>query len=378
MTTPPEPQPVGWRLPVPGWLRYVIWAAIIAATVGGTHSVPLKIASGILMVLAVAGLQLIDHLDGSAGRGWLVVAVCAAGVAATLLVPNGVGEVPAFIAVTRFPYGFDSRAGQAFTIVATVAVGGAVAWISSSYAGALAGLGVPMLVQRASDQRALVAERDRAQALLAELQAGREAETQAAALRERGRIARDMHDVLAHSLAGLSLQLQAARAVAAGHGDVLGPLDRAAELARDGLAEARAAVSALRDPVGLGLADVPTLVSRYPGAATLAVTGDAGTVAPEAGHAVYRAVQEALTNAARYAPGARVEVTLAWTAAALRVTVADTGRPRDREPVPSLGTGLGLAGMDERIRAAGGTLQAGPRPGGGWQVVVQVPVEDEP
>src|SRR6185312_17164911 len=158
---------------------------------------------------------------------------------------------------------------------------------------------------------------------------------------------------LAHSLAGLSLQLQAARAVAAKEGasaDVLGPLDRAADLARDGVAEARAAVGTLRDPVGLGVTDLGALVDRHPGDAQLHVTGTPALVAPEAGHAVYRAVQEALTNAARYAPGSAVTVTQRWGPESLEVVVADSGPAPDREVVRGQGTGLGLAGMAERIQ----------------------------
>ena len=225
-----------------------------------------------------------------------------------LIAPKGLGEIPAFVVAGKIPFAIDA-AGR--TLVRrrdhAVVVGVVVGFVSRSLVGALAGLGIPLLAQRAVERRELIASRDEAQALLVEVQAGREAEAQAAALQERGRIARDLHDVLAHSLAGLSVQLQATRAVAAREGvaaAVLEPLDKAAALARDGLAEARAVVGALRDPVGLGLAELPALVERHPGEATLdARRRRPVEVDPDAGHAVYRAVQEALTNAARYAPG---------------------------------------------------------------------------
>jgi signal transduction histidine kinase len=175
----------------------------------------------------------------------------AAGLAVILLAPNGLGEIPVLVAVMAIPNAFPARVATALLITVTVLFGLAVWWVSDSFAGLLAGLAVPFLAQRAVQRREIVRERDRAQALLVELEIGRDAEAQAAALRERGRIAREMHDVLAHSLAGLSLQLQAARAVAAKEGasaDVLGPLDRAADLARDGVAEARAAVGTLAIP----------------------------------------------------------------------------------------------------------------------------------
>ena len=193
-----------------------------------------------------------------------------------------------------------------------------------------------------------------------------------------------MHDVLAHNLAGLSLQLQAARAVAERDGvaaAVTAPLQRAAELARDGMAEARAAVGALSDPAiaaGPGIAGVADLVSRFPGSATYAVTGVAQPVSPAAGHAVYRAVQESLTNAARYAPGARVAVALDWSATQLVATVSDEGSTSAVAGAPDLGAGAGaatvsgLGGMAVRLGDAGGRLVAGPA-GDGWLVRIVVP-----
>ena len=197
---------------------------------------------------------------------------------------------------------------------------------------------MPILARRRLDQEALQAERDRALALLAELEAARDAQAQAAALEERGRIAREMHDVLAHSLAGLSLQLQAVRAVAGREGvgpAVLEPLDRAAELARTGVDEAKAAVSALRETPPLGIDDLPSLVERFPGDARFVTTGSALAVDPVLGHALYRAVQESLTNAARYAPGSPVRVELSWDLSGPVVTVTDEGPAPGHHPEPS-------------------------------------------
>ena len=181
-----------------------------------------------------------------------------AGLAAVLIGPSGLGEIPVFLAASRIAVPIDRGWGRVFVVVDTLAVAAVVGYVSHSLVGLLAGLGIPVLAQRAVERRELIASRDEAQALLAEVQAGREAEAQAAALQERGRIARDLHDVLAHSLAGLSVQLQATRAIAARENvdpAVLEPLDKAAALARDGLTEARAVVTALRDPVGLGIGE---------------------------------------------------------------------------------------------------------------------------
>lgn len=364
----------------PLWWRIPSWAAIAGATAAAAHGIPARVVTLVLMLAAAGAVQFVRHHDARVRVTTMLVATLF-GLLACLLAHAGLGEIPVLVAAGRAPEAFGGRALRVFVVADTIAFGGVIGWISQSVAGLLAGTGVPLLVQRAVEHRDLVQERDRARALLAEVQAGREAETQAAALRERGRIAREMHDVLAHSLAGLSVQLQAARAVAARERvgpTVLEPMDKAAALAREGLGEARAAVSALRDPVGLGLDALPALVERHPGTAVLDETGARGQVSVDAAHAVYRAVQESLTNAARYAPGSVVRVTLEWQASALAVTVTDDGPAPGREAVGGQGTGLGLAGMAERVEQAGGVLHTGPRAGGGWQTAIELPLTDAP
>lgn len=116
-----------------------------------------------------------------------------------------------------------------------------------------------------------------------------------------------------------------------------------------------------------GLAELPALA----GAADLTVTA-AGTVPPAVQLAAYRLVQEGLSNARRHAPGAPVSVAVTGAGPALRVTVANaTGGPSTGP-----GAGYGLAGMRERVALLGGTLRAGPRPGGGWQVEAVLPLEE--
>ncbi|WP_375486273.1 sensor histidine kinase [uncultured Jatrophihabitans sp.] len=358
----------------PLWWRVPLWAVVIAVSVYDTHDRTAKITVGAVMAVGAIALQFVSVDDVLVQRCAVLIATVA-GLAACLAGPRGLAEILIFVAAARFPQVFDGRLLAGLVTVDAVATGVVLAVITNSVPGALVGLGVPVVVQRSVEHRDLVRERDRATALLAEVERGRESEAQAAALQERGRIAREMHDVLAHSLAGLSVQLQAVRAVAAREQvgpAVLEPLDRAATLARDGVAEARAAVSTLRDPVGLGLDAVPDLVDRFPGDARFGREGVPGTVSAEAGHAVYRAVQESLTNAARYAPGGTVHVTLAWAPGRLTATVLDTGPAAGREAVPGVGTGLGLAGMAERLTAVDGTVRAGPH-GAGWQVEMDVP-----
>jgi signal transduction histidine kinase len=369
--------PARWRFErrdLLGMTAMVICLAVSVAAAPGTAA---KVAVAALGVCAEAGMLLGRRmLPPDWAVAGVALTVCA-GFAITLLAPNGLGEIPVLVAASVLPRCLaEGRMRTAALAVVSVGFGVSIMVISGSVAGLLAGLGAWFMAERSVEHAALLAERDRAVALLAEVEASRQAQQEAAAVEERGRIAREMHDVLAHSLAGLSVQLQAVRAVAAREGapaTLTGPLDRAAELARDGVQEARAAVGALRAAPVRGVADLAGLVGGFPGEARLRVTGRPGRLAPDAGHAVYRAVQEALTNAARYAPGSPVAVELAWADGALAVEVRDDGPGPDRTAVAGAGTGLGLAGMDERLRAVGGRLRAGPRPGRGWRIELSVP-----
>jgi len=371
-----------WSTFVPTWWLTLAW---LAMTVGTVWSVPhgrwgldhtdARVVTAVLFGAAAVSIRLVPQRTPDHYYAGGVVVAMATGLASLFFAPSGLGEVPVYVAASRIPASFPERSGKWFTAAATVATSLTIGYISHSIGGLLAGIGVPFLAQRALDRQALVEQRDRAEALLAEVQAGRDAESQAAALRERGRIAREMHDVLAHSLAGLSLQLQAARAIAQKEGAgaaVLEPLERAASLARDGLAEAKSAVGTLNDPALHTIDEVPDLVRLHPGDATLVVTGDPAPLPRRAGHAAYRAIQESLTNTARYAPGSTVRVSLDWYPGRLTVQVDDGGAAPGHTPLTGHGTGLGIAGMRERLSAVGGTVEAGPHRGG-WRVSFTVP-----
>lgn len=196
-----------------------------------------------------------------------------------------------------------------------------------------------------------------------------------AALAERARIARELHDVLAHSLSGLALNLQAARLMLLRDGaseETVAQIDRARRLASDGIAEARKAVIALReDPVPLDRA-ITDLLAEYRldtrVAAELRVRGEPREIAPATGSTVLRAVQEALTNSRKHAPGATVDVTLTYAPSSLEVTVLD----HQHRPVTAARPGYGLRGMRERAELLGGRLSTGPAEDG-WQVHLVVP-----
>jgi signal transduction histidine kinase len=344
---------------------------------------PLKITAGALMLAAEAGLIVARRAAATRTGLPAISLTIVTGLAVTVLVHGGLGEVPVLAGAGILPRYLAAGWRRNFGIaVVAVAFGVSVVVVSGSLLGLLAGAGAWALADRSVEQAAYRAERDRALALLAEVEASRQAQREAAAAEERNRIAREMHDVLAHSLAGLSMQLQAIRAVAAAEGaapSITGPIDRAAELAREGVQEARAAVGALRGPQLRGVADLEGLVKGFPGEVSLQVSGEPGDVGREAGHAVYRAVQEAMTNTARYATGSGIAVQVAWGQERLRVLVRDHGLPAGRQLSGVKGSGTGIGSMAGRVEAVGGQLTAGPVPGApGWLVEVTVPVLSGP
>jgi signal transduction histidine kinase len=213
--------------------------------------------------------------------------------------------------------------------------------------------------------------------LLAHLEEARDDQARAAAMEERASIARDLHDVLAHSLSGLSIQLEMVRKLAA-RADVppelRAAIDGAAGMTKEGLAGARDAVGALRRDDQLGVGQLPELVEHFRRDFGLAVDytvqGTPRPVAPELGLALYRVTGEALTNVARHAAGARARVELSFDAAAVRLSVTDDGG--EQGALAGEGSGWGLAGVRERIKRLGGDFTAGPA-GPGWSVVVSAP-----
>jgi signal transduction histidine kinase len=240
----------------------------------------------------------------------------------------------------------------------------------------------------------------RARALLEE-------RAQVAGLTERSRIARDLHDVLAHSLGGLVVQLEAVDALleAGRVGDARDRVRGARSLAVTGLDEARRAVNALREPEEPLSATVAALAGTHREiGGHVAVRGDAdrGVLGRDGQVAVRRAVQELLTNARRHAPGAPTTLDLDWDGDMLTITAstpaghlpapagpapagpAPAGPAPASAPVgpasgdrslavPASGGGHGLAGMRERVIEAGGTMTV--RDGPPFEVVLRVPGE---
>jgi signal transduction histidine kinase len=251
-------------------------------------------------------------------------------------------------------------------------------------------VGLSVRSNRASQATARAAQA-RAEGLLAELRASQAAQAEAAALTERTRLAREIHDILAHSLSGLVLALDTAELLARrGTADphapdaetvakMLGQVNRAQRIAREGLADTRRAVSALRGDELPGPALLDRLVrdtSEATGShAELTVAGDPRPLSPEVGLALYRTAQEALINTAKYAGrGGRAELNLTYGTGGIELSIEDTRAPDAVPPYPGGLTfgGYGLTGMRERAELLGGTLSAGPTEQG-FQVLLWLP-----
>jgi signal transduction histidine kinase len=196
---------------------------------------------------------------------------------------------------------------------------------------------------------------------------------------ERARIARELHDIVAHHLSVIVLQAGGGRASGKPAGATLEKIENSA---RQALAETRRLLGVLRDPdeeAGLapqpGVGELDALAASVRAAGlpvNLAVDGDLATLPAAVDVSVYRIVQEALTNVLKHAGPARADVTIGCATDTVTIEITDngTGEPGPLPPV----RGHGLAGMGERAALFGGELAAGPRPGGGFAVRARLPL----
>jgi signal transduction histidine kinase len=349
----------------------------------------------VLLVLVLAPAFHAHPTPGAMGRG-LVVSICLAGfvvgafgVRATLfrsavgaymaflalllassvtlmwVQPRGPGVVGVFIAVLFFARRLPGRTAVVLSVVAFVFLA-----VLAATADKGAGTSVILvlvfggfyvmsrLVMRLGQAN------EQAEVLLVELEQSRAAEARAVGLAERQRLAREMHDVLAHSLSGLMLQLEGARMLAAENpNDPRLPqaIERAHHLGQAGLEEARRAIGMLRDDELPGPERLPELAAQFQEERAIpcrfTVSGTEHDLASEARLALYRVAQEALTNITKHARPERVELHLVYEPSATRLTVEDftttNGTPT---PLTGENSGYGLTGMRERAELLGGTL----------------------
>ncbi len=280
--------------------------------------------------------------------------------------------------------------GRTHRIAAGVGAATAAIWIAWSYA---AGAGdqntvpsvffaaVAWLAGRAMRRRQqlvdLLAERTR------QLESEREERVRAMVAEERTRIARELHDVVAHSVSVMVVQAQAGPRLVADEHRTRAAFEAIESSGREALVELRRLLGILRtddDRLAIGpqpgLASLGALVEqvREAGLAVdLRIEGEDAALAPGVDLAAFRIVQEALTNTLKHAGSARARVVVRHSAAAVELEIVDDGRGA---PASVNGSGHGLIGMRERAALYGGRLEAGPRPDGGYAVRVRLPLAE--
>jgi signal transduction histidine kinase len=384
-------------------------AAILAVSIAKSH--PQPGLTGQPLVITLAGCCFVGSLVALvrvAGGGllplravppvvtWarpLVLALLVAGsVALEWLQSGSVGSIGLYVVVAFAARVYPRRVSAAvfgaclaYFLASTVTE--YAVWNNSKHGmpGAADAIAIVAVYLMALFARQIQVQQDQEEQLLAELEESRAAELRAAALAERQRLAREMHDVLAHSLSGLVVQLEAARMLAAAApGDARLPeaVDRAHRLARSGLEEARQAIGMLRDADDElpGPDRLPELASGFTVDTGIPCRftqgGECHELPPAVRLALYRVTQEALTNARRHARPDEVDVWLDYQPGAVTLTVEDIAR----QPLPVSGPagapigpgGYGLAGMRERAGLLGGVLDAGPTETG-FRVRLRVP-----
>jgi signal transduction histidine kinase len=359
---------------VPGRIRPVAVAGFaVVVAVGalrGNPSVPAAAAGAVVATAAAAALVY-------AGRApLLAAAVATAGIAVEGHgLSNDIGWLAALLLAGWCVIVVSRRDGLIYWAATMILFGaewlwtkpdpGWGAWLAGSTLTVLCAL----LIRHEID---LVTQLRAAQAGLAEQ----------ARTTERNRIARELHDVIGHTLVVSLLHVQSARlAVEHDPADAARALAEAERLGRECLAEVRMAVGMLREddrgtgPGGAtaplpGVDGLPALVERFRSAGadiSLEIDGDTAALPATAGLAVYRIAQEALTNAVKHAPGAPTAVRLSVGGGRVTFTA-------DSRAAPGTGTGLGVVSMRERAESLGGTCQAGPG-GQGWLVRATLPLD---
>lgn len=213
------------------------------------------------------------------------------------------------------------------------------------------------------------------------LEAQRATETARAVSQERSRIARDMHDILAHAVSLMVVQAEAGPVVVRSDPDrAVGAFDAIAGAGRDAMVQLRRILGVLREssPPGAGrvpqpmlaaLPELTVLVEQAGLRVELTEEGEPRPLPPDVEVAAYRIVQEALTNCVKHAKATRVAVQLVWSEGELRIVVRDDGAGLSVSGDP----GHGLVGIQERAAACGGTADAGNGPDGGFRVAVRLP-----
>lgn len=340
----------------------------------------------VLCLLVLVSLMMCTRLipEGRLGPGPQLAVLCvwSAGAAALMgLDRSDAAALFAYFVTGHAGYRLDSRRSLPFA-AATSAVCAGVLLLpwgghgTSWMVGAFSGITVLVGLSNRAHTEALRSAR--AAAEQAELAS--RAEARAEALAERARIARDVHDVLAHSLAGVNMQLEVTDALLES-GDIeraRQAAQRAQSLVRSGLTEVQRTVGDLREDALPLVETLRSMLGSVSDAGTLTVDGPPRELPVRLAQVIVRCAQEALTNAHKYAPGAQVRMRLEHRPDETVFEVVNSAPPTEgSRPLAGAGSGMGLVGMRERLDLVGGTVTAGPivdgDDAGGWQVRVVIP-----
>jgi signal transduction histidine kinase len=369
-------------------LAVVLTVAALVDAVSVLHGSPgvLAIAACVALTGSVAWRQVHPALTTVVAITGLVVFVLVSGYGGDATFQA------AALALNSYTLGRNSRDRESRRVLALISVywlagdvvatyvppGGTVGVVIGAWAFCFA---LPFAVGRTvATSNALARE---LKAVAARLTGEQELGASRAASEERNRMARELHDVIAHSVSVMVIQTSAARRVARRDLEAAGDALRVVESSgRDALVELRRIVGALRRDdelavdVAPGLSQLRALVDRACAAGLpveLNVEGPARSLAPGLDLVVYRVIQEALTNAIKHAGPATATVRVSFDSGAVELQVADTGSgpvsDRDHD-----GSGHGLVGMTERVALYGGELRAGPRSGSGFEVRARIPI----
>ncbi|SDL57134.1 sensor histidine kinase [Nonomuraea jiangxiensis] len=309
----------------------------------------------------------------------LVAAVDAVGVVTGIVTGSNVHSLIALYSLGRYTSGRTAviASAGAYAVYAAVMVWrdpGQAAWVATLFL-----VGVPVGLGQIVQLRAELDERGRREA------------ADDAVRTERRRIARELHDVVAHHITVINALVGGARATLPPEQEITrNALESAEQTARQAMSEMRHLLDVLRADgnegpdaaTGVGADRLPELIKEAGSAglpAHLSVTGEPVALPTAVDHAVYRIVQEALTNTRKHALSARANVLLTYEPAAVEVEVIDDGLAKDSGGIGGAkgggAPGFGLGGMAERVALCGGQLSTGPRPEGGFRVHARLPLE---
>jgi signal transduction histidine kinase len=391
---------VFWLIRVSGFALIGILALISPARSADEQAVQIACFSAVGLALLLWGAADLSPRYRTWGLPVALGVIAVAGGVAGVTTGSGQSLVAfTFVAASWAASDADSPVWIAVTASGLVSI-----WVAGGLTGASFGtmVGYPLAtvvcLLIGLSRRSYRVRAEQSAALLAQQELLRAEQRRGDVLDERARIAREIHDVLAHSLGALGIQIQAAKAILTDQGDVdraVEALTAAQRMAADGLTETRRAVHALRvDTLPLGdelAAAVDTYRQRYHVPATLKTSGTPRAVPPDGTVALLRTAQEAMVNAAKHAPGQQVTVRLDYGENDVRLSVVNpldgvgelprNGAGALLQRPGSSGGGYGLTGLRERLRLLNGTLLAGPRENPGedqkeseWAVTAELPL----